>query len=176
MQIILSASSEKPHQAVTRQEQMLLIAGPVTKKCQTIMKRIFNYIAATVFAISLFSCVELEELNNGQDVIESGQKVKLILNANKGELKSSADTKVFVGQASNGKVVYYWNENDKIGVIPFGVSDAKPNYVTTETQINQGNKNQAQFESYLKADGYITAKPNLLIYYPYNSSMLEGTS
>ena len=155
---------------------MLLIAGPVTKKCQTIMKRIFNYIAATVFAISLFSCAELEELNNGQDVIESGQKVKLILNANKGELKSSADTKVFVGQASNGKVVYYWNENDKIGVIPFGVSDAKPNYVTTETQINQGNKNQAQFESYLKADGYITAKPNLLIYYPYNSSMLEGTS
>lgn len=140
------------------------------------MKRIFNYIAATVFAISLFSCAELEELNNGQDVIESGQKVKLILNANKGELKSSADTKVFVGQASNGKVVYYWNENDKIGVIPFGVSDAKPNYVTTETQINQGNKNQAQFESYLKADGYITAKPNLLIYYPYNSSMLEGTS
>ena len=80
------------------------------------MKRIFNYIAATVFAISLFSCAELEELNNGQDVIESGQKVKLILNANKGELKSSADTKVFVGQASNGKVVYYWNENDKIGL------------------------------------------------------------
>ena len=140
------------------------------------MKKTLKYITAALCVVSTFACTKIEEMHEGQDASTSGEKVKLILNATKGDTKSSPDTKVFVGQASGNKVVYYWNENDKIGVIPFGVADAKPNYVTTETQINQGNKNQAQFESYLKADGYITSKPNLLIYYPYNSSMLEGAT
>ena len=140
------------------------------------MKKVFRYFAAAMCAAGLFSCVELETPNDDQIIAGSGEKVKLILNASKGETKSSPDTKVYVGQVGNGKVRYYWNENDQIGVIPLNVTDSKPNYVTTESQINPGNKNQAQFESYIQADGYSTAEPNLLIYYPYNSSMLEGTS
>ena len=140
------------------------------------MKKVFRYFAAAMCAAGLFSCVELETPNDDQIIAGSGEKVKLILNASKGETKSSPDTKVYVGQVGNGKVRYYWNENDQIGVIPFNVTDSKPNYVTTESQINPSNKNQAQFESYIQADGYGTKAPDLLIYYPYNSSMLEGTT
>lgn len=139
------------------------------------MKRSYIYIAAAAMAASLFSCSQLEELEKDQYIPAPGESVRLILNASKGETKSSADTKVYVGQTSNGKVRYYWNEEDQIGVIPF-LDDAKPNYVTKEVQINPSNKNQAQFETYLQADGYKTAQPDLLIYYPYNSSMLEGTT
>ena len=147
------------------------------------MENTFKYFLAALFAVGLFACAKLEtpEDSLGGDV--SGEKIKLVLNASKGEAtsKSSPDTKVYVGQIVNGKVRYYWNENDQIGVIPFmqntdGFEDLKPNYVTTETQINPGDKNQAQFESYIQAEGYKTATPDLLIYYPYNSSMLEGAT
>ena len=104
-----------------------------------------------------------------------GETVKLTLNADKGGSEANPDTRVYVGQVSGSKVRYYWNEEDQIGVIPF-LTDAKPNYVTKETQINQGDKNLAQFEAYITAEGYNTAAANLLIYYPYNSSMLEGTT
>ena len=145
------------------------------------MKNVFKYLTAALFATALFSCAELEQPEGNQGTQVSGEKIKLVLNVNKGETKSSPDTKVFVGQTVNGKVRYYWNENDQIGVIPFmqdvkDFTDLKPNYVTTETQINPGDKNQAQFESYIQAEGYETSTPDLLIYYPYNSSMLEGTS
>ena len=144
------------------------------------MKNAFKYLTTALFAAALFSCAELEQPEGNQGTQASGEKIKLVLNAIKGETKSSPDTKVFVGQAADGKVRYYWNENDQIGVIPFmqnaGFEDLKPNYVTAETQINPSNKNQAQFESYIQAEGYETATPDLLIYYPYNSSMLEGTT
>ena len=144
------------------------------------MKNAFKYLTTALFAAALFSCAELEQPEGNQGTQASGEKIKLVLNAIKGETKSSPDTKVFVGQAADGKVRYYWNENDQIGVIPFmqnaGFEDLKPNYVTAETQINPSNKNQAQFESYIQADGYKTATPDLLIYFPYNSSMLEGTT
>ena len=144
------------------------------------MKNAFKYLTTALFAAALFSCAELEQPEGNQGTQASGEKIKLVLNASKGETKSSPDTKVFVGQAADGKVRYYWNENDQIGVIPFmqdtGFEDLKPNYVTAETQINPSNKNQAQFESYIRAEGYETATPDLLIYYPYNSSMLEGTT
>ena len=144
------------------------------------MKNAFKYLTTALFAAALFSCAELEQPEGNQGTQASGEKIKLVLNASKGETKSSPDTKVFVGQAADGKVRYYWNENDQIGVIPFmqdnGFEDLKPNYVTAETQINPSNKNQAQFESYIQAEGYETATPDLLIYYPYNSSMLEGTT
>ena len=144
------------------------------------MKNAFKYLTAALFAAALFSCAEIEQPEGNQGTQVSGEKIKLILNASKGETKSSPDTKVFVGQVADGKVRYYWNENDQIGVIPFmqdaGFEDLKPNYVTAETQINPSNKNQAQFESYIQADGYKTATPDLLIYFPYNSSMLEGTT
>lgn len=139
------------------------------------MRRYIKYISIIAFAAGLYSCTEFEELEKDQYVPAPGEKVRLVLNASKGETKSTTDTKVYVGQIANGKVRYYWNENDQIGVIPF-LNDAKPNYVTTETQINPSDKNQAQFETYLQADGYETSEPNLLIYYPYNSSLLQGTS
>ena len=139
------------------------------------MRIYIKYISIITFAAGLYSCTEFEELEKDQYVPAPGEKVRLVLNASKGETKSTTDTKVYVGQIANGKVRYYWNENDQIGVIPF-LNDAKPNYVTTETQINPSDKNQAQFETYLQADGYETSEPNLLIYYPYNSSLLQGTS
>lgn len=141
-----------------------------------IMKRNFRYIAAIVLATSFFSCTEFEELHNGEAYVPApGETVKLTLSADKGGSNVGADTRVYVGQIVGNKVRYYWNEEDQIGVIPF-LQDAKPNYVTKETQINQSDKNLAQFEAYITAEGYNTSAANLLIYYPYNSSMLEGTS
>ena len=140
------------------------------------MKRNFRYIAAIVLATSFFSCTEFEEFHNGEAYVPApGETVKLTLSADKGGSNVGADTRVYVGQIVGNKVRYYWNEEDQIGVIPF-LQDAKPNYVTKETQINQSDKNLAQFEAYITAEGYNTSAANLLIYYPYNSSMLEGTS
>ncbi|MBR5274846.1 MAG: hypothetical protein IKU33_06350 [Bacteroidales bacterium] len=140
------------------------------------MKRNFRYIAAIVLATSFFSCTEFEEFHNGEAYVPApGETVKLTLSADKGGSNVGADTRVYVGQIVGNKVRYYWNEEDQIGVIPF-LDDAKPNYVTKETQINQGDKNLAQFEAYITAEGYNDSAANLLIYYPYNSSMLEGTT
>lgn len=172
---IRSENLESIPQVVAQLRRTRLTHGAVINKDRVIMKRSYIYVAAAAMAASLFSCSQLEELEKDQYIPAPGESVRLILNASKGETKSTADTKVYVGQIANGKVRYYWNEDDQIGVIPF-LTDTKPNYVTKETQINPSNKNQAQFETYLQAEGYHTSQPNLLIYYPYNSSMLEGTT
>lgn len=139
------------------------------------MKRNFRYIAAIVLATGICSCTEFEEFNKNDNYVPApGETVKLILSADKGGSDVGPDTRVYVGEITGGKVRYFWNEEDQIGVIPF-LQDANPNYVTKETLI-QSDKNLAQFEAYITAEGYNTSAANLLIYYPYNSSMLEGTS
>lgn len=140
------------------------------------MKRIFRYIAATALACAALSCTEFEEFNNDTYIPAPGEKIKLTLNATRGGSDVDPDTRVYVGQIVGNKVRYYWNEGDQIGVIPLTITDAKPNYVTSETAINAGDKNLAQFEAYIEAEGYDTSQQHLLIYYPYNSSMLEGTT
>lgn len=140
------------------------------------MKRIFRYIAATALACGALSCTEFEEFNNDTYIPAPGEKIKLTLNATRGGSDVDPDTRVYVGQIVGNKVRYYWNEGDQIGVIPLTITDAKPNYVTSETAINAGDKNLAQFEAYIEAEGYDTSQQHLLIYYPYNSSMLEGTT
>ena len=140
------------------------------------MKRIFRYIAATALACGALSCTEFEEFNNDTYIPAPGEKIKLTLNATRGGSDVDPDTRVYVGQIVGNKVRYYWNEGDQIGVIPLTITDAKPNYVTSETVINAGDKNLAQFEAYIEAEGYETSQQHLLIYYPYNSSMLEGTT
>lgn len=140
------------------------------------MKRIFRYIAATALACGALSCTEFEEFNNDTYIPAPGEKIKLTLNATRGGSDVDPDTRVYVGQIVGNKVRYYWNEGDQIGVIPLTITDAKPNYVTSETAINAGDKNLAQFEAYIEAEGYETSQQHLLIYYPYNSSMLEGTT
>lgn len=104
-----------------------------------------------------------------------GETVKLTLSATKGSSKASTDTRVHVGEVKGNTVRYHWTDDDQIGVIPF-LADAHPNYVTKETQINPDDNNQAQFEAYITAEGYDTPEVDLLIYYPYNSSMLEGVT
>lgn len=104
-----------------------------------------------------------------------GETVKLTLSATKGSSKASTDTRVHVGEVKGNTVRYHWTDDDQIGVIPF-LADAYPNYVTKETQINPDDNNQAQFEAYITAEGYDTPEVDLLIYYPYNSSMLEGVT
>ena len=140
------------------------------------MKRIFRYIAATALACGVLSCTEFEEFNNDTYIPAPGEKIKLTLNATRGGSDVDPDTRVYVGQIVGNKVRYYWNEGDQIGVIPLTITDAKPNYVTSETAINAGDKNLAQFEAYIEAEGYDSSQQHLLIYYPYNSSMLEGTT
>ena len=137
------------------------------------MKRQFRYIAAIVFAISAFSCTRYEELDGY--VPAPGETVKLTLAATKGSSKASTDTRVHVGEVKGNTVRYHWTDDDQIGVIPF-LADAHPNYVTKESQINPDDNNQAQFEAYITAEGYDTPEVDLLIYYPYNSSMLEGVT
>lgn len=140
------------------------------------MKRIFRYIAATALACGALSCTEFEEFNNDTYIPAPGEKIKLTLNATRGGSDVDPDTRVYVGQIVGNKVRYYWNEGDQIGVIPLTITDAKPNYVTSETAINAGDKNLAQFEAYIEAEGYDSSQQHLFIYYPYNSSMLEGTT
>lgn len=140
------------------------------------MKNVYKYIAISALAVVAFSCTRLEEFEKEGYIPEKGETIKVILNAGKGETVSSPQTRIFVGNTSNGKVTYYWNEDDQIGVIPLSLYDAKPNYVTKENAINPNNRNQATFEAYISADGFSQASHDLLIYYPYNSSLLEGSN
>lgn len=140
------------------------------------MKRYLKYFAAAAIAVSVCACSEYEELDNNTYIPAPGETVKLVLNANKGNLNNTQDTRIFVGETGNGKVRYYWNEDDQIGVIPFAITDAKPNYVTQEVSINPSDKNIAQFEAYITGEDYTDAQPKLLVYYPYNSSMLQSTT
>ena len=145
------------------------------------MKKHYTFISALALVLGICSCVP-EEF--GQDhYIESGDKVRLILTAERGESVSSPATRVYVGETSGGQngtsgsVRYHWNTSDRIGVLPLNLStDASPNYETPLTEI-MGDKNYAQFETYFTFEGFNAAtNPQLLIYYPYNSSMLQGVS
>lgn len=128
--------------------------------------------AAVAIATSAIACTKFEETGKDAYIPAPGETVKLTLSADKGGSDSKPATRVYVGEIQDNKVRYYWTENDRIGVIPF-LTDANPNYVTEETQI-MDDKNLAQFEAYITAEGYETESVDLLIYYPYNSSMLEG--
>ena len=145
------------------------------------MKKQYKYISAIILAAGVWSCTQLEEFRQDDYIPAKGELIKVTLAAGRGESAKTPQTRVFVGNTSGGKVTYYWNEEDQIGVIPLSldvedVEDVKPNYVTKENSINPGNRNQATFEAYISADGYSQASHDLLIYYPYNSSMLEGTT
>lgn len=145
------------------------------------MKKQYTLISALALVLGICSCTH-EEF--GQDhYIESGDKVRLILTAERGESVSSPATRVYVGETSGGQngtsgsVRYHWNTSDKIGVLPLNLgTTAAPNYESPLTEI-MGDKNYAQFETYFTAEGFdATTNPQLLIYYPYNSSMLQGVS
>lgn len=145
------------------------------------MKKQYTLISALALVLGICSCTH-EEF--GQDhYIESGDKVRLILTAERGESVSSPATRVYVGETSGGQsgtsgsVRYHWNTSDKIGVLPLNLgTNAAPNYESPLTEI-MSDKNYAQFETYFTAEGFdATTNPQLLIYYPYNSSMLQGVS
>ena len=143
------------------------------------MKRYLKYITTIALAASVCACSEVEDLGGDTTYIPApGETIKLVLNAHKGNLETNPETRVFVGETdkNNNKVRYYWNEEDQIGVIPFEITDASPNYVTKEVSINPSDKNKAQFEAYITGEDYANAEPKLLVYYPYNSSMLQSTT
>lgn len=139
------------------------------------MKRYIKNIAAILLAASVCACSEYDELeNNGGYIPAPGETIKLVLNADKGEADVTPETRVFVGNTNGGKVTYYWNDGDQIGIVPLDMTNKSPNYVTEEVNINSSNKNQAQFAAYITGDDYSSQEPKLLIYYPFNESMLEG--
>lgn len=140
------------------------------------MKKQYKYISAIILAAGVWSCTQLEEFRQDDYIPAKGELIKVTLAAGRGESAKTPQTRVFVGNTSNGKVTYYWNEDDQIGVIPLSLTEAKPNYVTKENAINPSNRNLATFEAYISADGFSASSHDLLIYYPYNSSMLEGTT
>lgn len=145
------------------------------------MKKQYTLISALALVLGICSCTHEEFGQN--HYIESGDKVRLILTAERGESVSSPATRVYVGETSGGQngtsgsVRYHWNTSDKIGVLPLNLgTTAAPNYESPLTEI-MGDKNYAQFETYFTAEGFdATTNPQLLIYYPYNSSMLQGVS
>ena len=149
----------------------------IKKNC--IMNRYGILASAFALALGLVSCAQLEEFEQDVLVPEAGEKIKLILNAERGESVKSADTRVYVGSTSGGKVTYYWSDNDQIGVVPLNLStinNVKPNYHSYEKEIHS-NRNYATFNAYITSDGFDTSKnPHLFIYYPYNDSMLEGNT
>lgn len=106
----------------------------------------------------------------------AGEKIKIILNADRGSATKAPETRVYVGSTSGNRVTYYWNDADQIGVIPLNINDSDPNYVTEEKEI-LSNKNYATFNAYITSDGFnASANPHLFIYYPYSESMLEGNT
>lgn len=145
------------------------------------MKKHYTLISALALVLGICSCAPEEFGQN--HYIENGDKVRLILTAERGESVSSPETRVYVGETSGGQngtsgsVRYHWNTSDRIGVLPLNLgTKADPNYESPLTEI-MGDKNYAQFETYFTADGFdSTTNPQLLIYYPYNSSMLQGVS
>ena len=152
-----------------------LTLGLIIKK-NCIMNRYGILASAFALALGLVSCAQLEEFEQDVLVPEAGEKIKLILNAERGESVKSADTRVYVGSASGGKVTYYWSDNDQIGVVPLNIIDSRPNYHSAEKEIHS-NRNYATFNAYITSDGFDTSQnPHLFIYYPYNDSMLEGNT
>ena len=145
------------------------------------MKKQYTLISALALVLGICSCAPEEFSQN--HYIENGDKVRLILTAERGESVSSPETRVYVGETSGGQngasgsVRYHWNTSDRIGVLPLNLgTNASPNYESPLTEI-MGDKNYAQFETYFTAEGFdATTNPQLLIYYPYNSSMLQGVS
>lgn len=145
------------------------------------MKKQYTLISALALVLGICSCAPEEFGQN--HYIENGDKVRLILTAERGESVSSPETRVYVGETSGGQngasgsVRYHWNTSDRIGVLPLNLgTNASPNYESPLTEI-MGDKNYAQFETYFTAEGFdATTNPQLLIYYPYNSSMLQGVS
>ncbi len=132
--------------------------------------------SAFALALGLVSCAQLEEFDQDVVVPEAGEKIKVVLNAERGESVKSADTRVYVGSTSGGVVTYYWNDNDQIGVVPLNIRDSRPNYHSAEKEIHS-NRNYATFNAYITSDGFDTSQnPHLFIYYPYNDSMLEGNT
>lgn len=122
------------------------------------MKKQYTLISALALVLGICSCTH-EEF--GQDhYIESGDKVRLILTAERGESVSSPATRIYVGETSGGQngtsgsVRYHWNTSDKIGVLPLNLgTTAAPNYESPLTEI-MGDKNYAQFETYFTAEGF----------------------
>lgn len=155
---------------------LILSTLGLTIKELNIMKKYISIISLAALAVGLGSCTHLEDFTPDRYVPETGEKIKLVLNANRGQ-SSSPETRIYVGATSGNKVTYYWNNDDQIGIIPMNIEDSKPNYVTTEKEIIEANKNYATFNAYITADGFeASAEPHLLIYYPYNESMLEGNT
>ena len=148
------------------------------------MKKYIKNIAAIMLAASVCACSELEDLggNSGGYIPAPGETIKLVLNADKGNADSTPETRIYIGKTegglsgTKGSVTYYWNDGDQIGVIPLSITNSNPNYVTEEVDINSGDKNRAVFATYISADDYNGKSPDLLIYYPYNESMLQGTT
>ena len=140
------------------------------------MKKHIILIASLALLAGFNSCVQMEEPEADTVTPAAGEKIKVVLNADRGTSTKSPETRVYVGSTSGNNVTFYWNEADKIGVIPLNIEDSSPNYVTEEKEI-MTNKNYATFNAYITSDGYDTsANPHLLIYYPYSESMLEGNS
>ena len=140
------------------------------------MKRYQILASAFALALGLISCAQLEEFDQDVVVPEAGEKIKVVLNAERGASVKSSDTRVYVGSTSGGAVTYYWNDNDQIGVVPLNIRDSRPNYHSAEKEIHS-NRNYATFNAYITSDGFDTSQnPHLFIYYPYNDSMLEGNT
>lgn len=141
-----------------------------------VMKKHIIFIASLALLAGFNSCVQMEEPEVETVTPQAGEKIKVILNADRGSSTKSPETRVYVGSIANNRVTYYWNDADQIGVIPLNITDSAPNYVTEEKEI-LSNKNYATFNAYITSDGYSpSSNPHLLIYYPYSESMLEGNS
>lgn len=106
---------------------------------------------------------------------EAGEKIRLVLDAGRGESRTALGTRAHIGEIKDNKVTYHWDATDHVGVLPLNLQDSEPNYDTEVVTILDDN-NYATFETYITSDGFETEAPHLLIYYPYNSSMLQATT
>ena len=178
IQTILSLNSNSAQLLQVRRLLKHLKRQPINY--EKIMKRRHSIIWALAL-LGVCSCTHEEFVEDLR--IENGDKIRLILTAERGETKAAPATRVYVGevnggqQGTNGSVRYFWNESDKIGVLPLNLgTNASPNYESNLSQI-LSDRNYAEFDTYFTAEGYDNVtSPHLLIYYPFNSSMLQGVS
>ena len=148
---------------------MHLMHGLIINRAK-FMKKQTILISVLALVAGFNSCTQIEEPNMETVTPAAGEKIKIILNADRGSATKAPETRVYVGSTSGNRVTYYWNDADQIGVIPLNINDSDPNYVTEEKEI-LSNKNYATFNAYITSDGFnASANPHLLIYYPYSLS------
>lgn len=143
----------------------------------------FKYIKISAIALAvagMCSCSEKfsEELNPNDSSEEAYAKVLITLSADKNGSQEADGTRVHLGEVTDGDngrtIKYHWDDNDQIGIFAFNSGAKTMNYASTLASKNQSDLNLAWFSGYIDAVDDTDKDYDLLVYYPYNASLVTS--